>query len=115
MVDDFSGYKKGFLDPTIEKYHDWLQVQITVATGPGIKKAINYSLKSWDTLVRYLDDGAVPMDNNHIEQQIRPIALVRRNWLPIRVLGGHLQVIYFIVTSKPSLNSVKPFTGFLLL
>lgn len=29
----------------------------------------------------YLDDGAVPIDNNHIEQQIRPWALGRKNWL----------------------------------
>ncbi|OKP64684.1 IS66 family transposase, partial [Pseudomonas fluorescens] len=32
-------------------------------------------------LSRYLDDGAVPIDNNHIEQQIRPWALGRKNWL----------------------------------
>jgi len=32
-------------------------------------------------LTRYLDDGAVPIDNNRVENLIRPIALGRSNWL----------------------------------
>lgn len=30
---------------------------------------------------RYLNDGMLPIDNNHIVQQIRPWALGRKNWL----------------------------------
>jgi transposase len=37
--------------------------------------AIDYSLKRWDALTRYLDDGEVPIDNNWIENQVRPWAL----------------------------------------
>lgn len=47
----------------------------------GITKALDYSLKRWAALRRYLDDGTVPIDNNHIENQIRPWALGRKNWL----------------------------------
>ena len=39
------------------------------------------SLKRWDALIRYCDDGAVPIDNNRVENQIRPWALGRSNWL----------------------------------
>lgn len=68
--------------PLIEKYHQWLQSQrILASNGSGLAKAIDYSLKRWDALVRYLEDGAVPIDNNHIEQQIRPIAVGKKNWL----------------------------------
>lgn len=49
--------------------------------GSATAKAINYSLKRWDALTRYLDDGAVPIDNNWVENQIRPWALGRSNWL----------------------------------
>ena len=49
--------------------------------GSGTAKALDYSLKRWVALTRYLDDGAVPIDNNHIEQQIRPVAVGRKNWL----------------------------------
>ena len=44
-------------------------------------KAFDYSLKRWAALTRFLDDAALPVDNNHIENLIRPIALGRRNWL----------------------------------
>ncbi|HIF7590844.1 TPA: IS66 family transposase, partial [Klebsiella pneumoniae] len=41
----------------------------------------DYSLKRWLALTRYLEDGAVPIDNNQVENQIRPWALGRSNWL----------------------------------
>ncbi|EXD46120.1 transposase IS66 family protein, partial [Acinetobacter baumannii 662545-1347] len=40
-----------------------------------------YSLKRWTALSRYLDDGNLPIDNNWIENQMRPWALGRKNWL----------------------------------
>ena len=49
--------------------------------GSAIAKALDYSLKRWMVLSRYLDDGAVPIDNNWAENQIRPWALGRKNWL----------------------------------
>ncbi|SLT29977.1 putative transposase [Klebsiella pneumoniae] len=49
--------------------------------GSGTAKALDYSLKRWEALTRYLDDGAVPIDNNWVENQIRPWALGRSNWL----------------------------------
>ncbi|WP_256207253.1 MULTISPECIES: transposase [unclassified Pseudomonas] len=44
-------------------------------------KTLDYSLKRWVALTRYLDDGAVPIDNNPVENTIRPWALGRSNWL----------------------------------
>lgn len=49
--------------------------------GLGITKALDYSVKRWAALSRYLNDDTVPIDNSHIEQQIRPWALRRKNWL----------------------------------
>ena len=42
-------------------------------------KAIDYSLSNWAALTTFLDEGAVPIDNNWIENQIRPIAIGRNN------------------------------------
>jgi hypothetical protein len=42
---------------------------------------VNLVQKRWIALTRYLDDGAVPIDNNWCEHQIRPWALGRSNWL----------------------------------
>lgn len=52
-----------------------------VPEGSAIAKAQDYSLKRWTALTRSLEDGAVPVDNNWIENQIRPWALGRSNWL----------------------------------
>lgn len=52
-----------------------------VLNGSATAKALDYSLKRWVALTRYLDDGAVPIDNNLVEIQIRQWALERSNWL----------------------------------
>jgi transposase len=62
--------------------HNWLTLQRQkVPDGSATAKAIDYSLKRWVALTRFLDDGELPIDNNWVENQIRPIALGRNNWL----------------------------------
>ena len=68
--------------PVAELMHAWLHAQrLRVPDGSATAKAINYSLKRWEALTRYLGDGDLPCDNNWVENQIRPIALGRANWL----------------------------------
>jgi transposase len=68
--------------PLLDSMHDWLrQPRIMVADGTGLAKAIDHSLKRWDALSRYASDGRFPIDNNPVENIIRPIVLGRRNWL----------------------------------
>jgi transposase len=62
--------------------HQWLtQQRQKVPDGSATAKAIDYSLKRWKALVRFIDDGDLPIDNNWVENQIRPIAIGRNNWL----------------------------------
>ncbi|WP_237174075.1 IS66 family transposase [Paracandidimonas lactea] len=68
--------------PLAVKFHEWMLAQrVRVPDGSTTAKKLDYSLKRWDALTRYLEDGRVPIDNNHIERQIRPIAIGRSNWL----------------------------------
>jgi transposase len=68
--------------PTADKLREWLILQRQKATdGTAIAKAIDYSLGRWEALTRFLDDGTLPIDNNWVENRIRPIALGRSNWL----------------------------------
>ncbi|MCR8718021.1 IS66 family transposase, partial [Pseudomonas syringae] len=68
--------------PVMDMLHAWMSAQRDlVPEGSAISKALDYSLKRWVALSRYLDDGAVPIDNNWAENQIRPWALGRKNWL----------------------------------
>lgn len=68
--------------PVIDKLHRWLQDNRgKVPEGSATAKAIDYSLRRWKTLAVYVDNAQVPIDNNWVENQIRPIALGRKNWL----------------------------------
>src|SRR5690554_4541246 len=77
--------------PIADKLHAWMLAQRSrVPDGSGTAKALDYSLKRWVALTRYLDDGAVPIDNNHIEQQIRPVA-VGRNYVQSIIMESLLR------------------------
>jgi len=68
--------------PTADALHQWLvQQRHKVPDGSATAKAIDYSLNRWAALTRYIDDADLPIDNNWVENQIRPIALGRNNWL----------------------------------
>ena len=68
--------------PIASALHDWLVAQrVRVHNGSATARAIDYSLNRWVALTRYLDDPRLPIDNNHDEQQIRPWATGRKNWL----------------------------------
>ena len=63
-------------------FHRWLIARRQlVPPGSATIKAIDYSLKRWAELTRFVSDGEVPISNNWVENQIRPIALGRSNWL----------------------------------
>ena len=67
---------------SLDTLHDWMLAQRDlVPNGSATAKALDYSLKRWQALTRYVEDGAVPIDNNQVENQIRPWALGRSNWL----------------------------------
>jgi hypothetical protein len=68
--------------PIADALHAWMAAhRLKVPDGSAIAKALDYSLTRWSALTRYLDDGTLPPDNNHVENQIRPVALGRANWL----------------------------------
>jgi transposase len=67
--------------PTLDALHEWMLLQRQkVPEGSATAKALDYSLRRWVALTRFVDDGRLPIDNNWIENQIRPIALGRSNW-----------------------------------
>ena len=68
--------------PLLDALHEWMTLQRRkVPDGSATAKALDYSLKRWAALIRFADEGQLPVDNNWIENQIRPIAIGRNNWL----------------------------------
>ena len=88
--------------PLWEELHVWLRLErAQVPEGSAIAKAIDYSLNRWVALSRFLGDGAVPIDNNHIENQMRPWAVGRKNWLFIgsELAGQRAAVVMSLLQS----------------
>ena len=80
-----------------------------VVEGSAIAEALDYSPQRWDALTRYLDDENVPIDNNWVENQIRPWAVGRSNWLFAGSLraGQRAAAIMSLIRSA-QLNGLEP-------
>ncbi len=98
--------------PVLEKMEQWLKdhlMEVPPKSALGI--GIGYTLNLWPRLVLYINDGRFQIDNNLIENSIRPVALGRKNYL---FAGSHdaaqnAAMIYsFFATCK--INNIEPFT-----
>jgi hypothetical protein len=68
--------------PRLRLYHAWLvKTRAAVPDRTGTAKAIDYTLNRWPALIRYAETGHLPIDNNPVENAIRPIAIGKKNWL----------------------------------
>ncbi len=68
--------------PIMEKFKQWLDDMYPhVLPQSALGKAMNYCLKLWPGLTRFLDDGRLEIDNNLTEQEIKPLVIARKNFL----------------------------------
>ncbi len=73
-------------------------------------QAIDYTLGQWDLLVRYLQDGRVEIDNNLVENAIRPTAVGKKNWLFIgHAECGQRSAILFTIVEACRRLGINPF------
>lgn len=97
--------------PVLEKLERWLKdTMAEVLPKSAMAIAIAYTLKLWPRLKRYTENGQWEIDNNLVENSIRPVALGRKNYL---FAGSHnaarnAAMIYsFLGTCK--MNDIEPF------
>ncbi|MBU2885501.1 IS66 family transposase [Gilvimarinus agarilyticus] len=97
--------------PIIDKLRAWLEKSLPhVPPQSAIGRALLYLHNQWDRLVRYLDDGAYPIDNNRAENAIRPFTVGRKNWLFSNSQAGakaSANLYSLIETAKA--NGVNPY------
>ena len=82
--------------------HDWLITQrVRTADGSGLARTIDYSLKRWQALLRYVESGSLPIDNNLVENAIRPSCIGKKNWLFIGHpdAGQRSAILYSLIVS----------------
>ena len=66
----------------LDKIKKWLDDTLPkVPPKHPIGEAIKYSLRFWDGLIRYIDDGRFEIDNNRTERAVKPFVIGRKNWL----------------------------------
>jgi hypothetical protein len=68
--------------PIIAAFRPWLEAQLSrIPQSTKLAEDIRYTLGIWPGLSRFLEDGRLELDTNPVENQIRPIALTRKNAL----------------------------------
>lgn len=97
--------------PLLESLGKWMkETYITSLPKSTIGKALAYSIQRWPELMIYTGDGKLNIDNNPVENSIRPVAIGRKNYL---FAGSHeaaersAMLYSFLGTCK--LNGINPF------
>ena len=96
--------------PVAHALHTWLTTQrLLLVRADATARAIDYSLSNWSALTTFLDDGAVPIDNNAAENAIRPLAVGRKNWLFVgSQLAGERAAVLMSLIETAKLNGHDP-------
>lgn len=104
-------YRKLYASPILEDFGKWLEEEyLKVPAKSKIGIAMAYTLRLYKKLIAYTQDGRYHIDNNAIENTIRPLALGRKNYL---FAGSHAaaqnaaMMYSFFGTAK--LNGIEPY------
>lgn len=97
--------------PLLKGLYQWMEGYYPgVVPKSPIGKALQYAMKRWDKLCRYTTDGKLEIDNNLVENSVRPIALGRKNYL---FAGSHASAqraaMAYSLLATCKANGVNPF------
>jgi transposase len=95
----------------LEVFEKWMKEQyVKVPPKSAIAKAIGYCLGRWNELKRYTTDGKLNIDNNPVENSIRPVAVGRKNYL---FAGSHeaaqRSAMLYSLLGTCKLHGINPF------
>ena len=96
--------------PIINNLGQWMHRERNMVLPKSlIGKAIEYCTKLWTSLMNYLEDGNYHIDNNSIENKIRPVAIGRKNYL---FAGSHngaqRSAMFYTFFANCKINNVNP-------
>ncbi|MDP4156749.1 MAG: IS66 family transposase [Bacillota bacterium] len=97
--------------PALESLGKWMkETYVKVLPKSAIGKALGYSIQRWPELMRYATDGKLNIDNNPVENSIRPVALGRKNYL---FAGSHeaakRSAMLYSLMGTCKLHGINPF------
>jgi transposase len=96
--------------PLLATFKDWVdQLLPGVASKSAVGKALSYTAKQWPKLVRHLEHPEMPVDNNYVENQIRPVSQGRRAWLFAETqYGAQSSPNLYSLVSSARANGLEP-------
>jgi len=106
-----TAYRKEHLQPIMDKWWTWMEgLSTTVLPKSKLGKALTYSVNQWHKIQTIVKNGSLELDNNLIENSIRPLALGRKNYL---FAGSHsgaerIAIMYSMLATCKK-NNVNPF------
>ena len=97
--------------PILNEMKTWLDVtKVQVPPKSLTGRAIGYALNQWDSLCRYVGDGRLEIDNNRIENAIRPFVIGRKNWLfSDTVRGAEASANLYSLVETAKANGLEPY------
>jgi transposase len=97
--------------PILAELRLWLERSLPqVPPKTLLGRAIGYLDSQWPKLVRYLEDGRLQIDNNALENAIRPFTLGRKNWLFADTpQGAHASAALYSLVETAKLSGHEPY------
>lgn len=100
--------------PIMSELHEWLcekNDNQRVLPKSSFGKAVRYALNQWDELSVFLSDGAIPMDNNETENELRRLTIGRQNWLFVgSSRGGEVAATMYSLVSSAARHHLDVWT-----
>jgi transposase len=96
--------------PLLNAMHLWLRASLAkLSRKSDTAAAIHYALTLWGSMVRYVDDGRIEIDNSAAERALRAVALGRRNYLFAGSdRGGERAAVFYTLIGSAKLNGLDP-------
>jgi len=100
--------------PILDEFKIWLEKNLTkVPKQHKLGQGIQYVLRHWNELTHYLKDGRLEIDNNFVENLIRPLALGRKNWLFAgSPSGARAAAVFYSLLATCQMNDIEPYKYF---
>ncbi len=111
-VDEIKTIRQEKSIPILTALNEWMKQQYVQATPKSaIGKALGYSIERWEKLSLYTQNGMLNIDNNPVENSIRPVALGRKNYL---FAGSHEAArrsgMLYSLLGACKMHGIEPYT-----
>ncbi|MCD6123242.1 MAG: IS66 family transposase [Spirochaetales bacterium] len=110
-LNEFVERRKIKVEPILKDFKEWIDKKVMqVPPTTLLGRAINYTLKQWEKLVRYLESPYLTPDTNRVENDIRPFVVGRRNWLfSGSPLGAFASATIYSLIETAKANGLEPY------